>query len=64
VQLARQEGISVGLSGGAALAATLSVAARSEMAGKTLVAIMPDGGERYAGNPLFLELMKTFHPGR
>ena len=59
LQLARKEGISVGLSSGAALAVALVVGARPEMAGKTIVAIMPDGGERYAANPIFLELMKS-----
>jgi cysteine synthase A len=64
VQLARHEGISVGLSGGAALAAALSLASRPELAGKTVVAVMPDGGERYAGNPIFLELMKSLQSRR
>jgi cysteine synthase A len=59
VRLAREEGISVGLSGGAALAAVLSVASRPQFAGKTLVAVMPDGGERYTSNPLYLELLKS-----
>jgi cysteine synthase A len=59
VLLARQEGISVGLSSGAALSVALSVADRPEMAGKTVVAIMPDDGERYASNPVFLDLMKS-----
>jgi cysteine synthase A len=64
IQLARQEGVSVGLSGGAALAAALSVASGPGMAGKTVVVVMPDGGERYAGNPYYLELMKSIDLGR
>jgi cysteine synthase A len=59
LRLARDEGISGGVSSGAALAAALILSARPEMAGKTILAIAPDGGERYAGNPLLLELMKT-----
>jgi cysteine synthase A len=59
VRLAREEGISVGLSGGAALAAALSLAERPALAGKTIVAVMPDGGERYTSNPLYLDLLKS-----
>jgi len=59
VLLARQEGISVGLSSGAALSVALALADRPQMAGKTVVAIMPDDGERYASNPVFLDLMKS-----
>jgi cysteine synthase A len=59
LRLAREEGISVGISSGAALAAALTAAARPQMAGKTIVAIMPDGGERYAASPLVVDFMKT-----
>jgi cysteine synthase A len=51
--LARREGISSGVSAGAALHASLSVLERSEMAGKTVVTILADTGDRYASSPLF-----------
>jgi len=50
---ARTEGVLIGLSGGAALAAALDVAARPEFAGKRIAVILPDSGERYATTPFF-----------
>jgi cysteine synthase len=50
---AREEGVLVGISGGAALAGALELAARSEFAGKRIVVILPDSGERYMSTPFF-----------
>jgi cysteine synthase A len=54
-RLAKEEGILVGISCGAAVAAALRLANDGAFAGKTIVVILPDGAERYLSTPLFTD---------
>jgi len=52
-RLGTEEGVLAGISAGAALHAALELAKKEENAGKTIVALLPDSGERYLTTPMY-----------
>ena len=60
-RLAKEEGIFVGISSGAAAAAAVDIARRQENRSKLLVVVLPDTGERYLGTPTFAQVEEAHH---
>jgi len=58
-RLAREEGIFVGISAGAAMCAAMTIAARAEFRGQRIVTVAPDFGERYLSHPVFSEISEA-----